>query len=88
MHVAYLQSDIFKQLVEGEVNRILRESRARARHLLLAHRKQLNNLVDALEEFESLDAEDLSLLMSGGVPRAAMMKEAELERKISGWSNF
>ena len=83
-----MQSEPLKRLAEGEVKRILRESRGRAYRCVLAHRKELGRLVDALEEFEVIDSEDLSLLMKGGSPKAAMIKEAEVERKISGWSNF
>ncbi len=52
--------------IDSEVRRIITESYARARGLLVDNRQVLDRISDALFEFETLDAEDVNLLIQGG----------------------
>ncbi|QYK54636.1 MAG: ATP-dependent zinc metalloprotease FtsH [Fimbriimonadaceae bacterium] len=56
--------EIAKQIDE-EVKRIVDESLARARALLEANRQKLDDVANALLEFETLDREEFLLVMSG-----------------------
>jgi cell division protease FtsH len=52
--------------IDAEVRRIITESYDRARGLLVQNRPVLDRISDALFEFETLDAEDVDLLIQGG----------------------
>jgi cell division protease FtsH len=53
------------ELVDNEVKRIIDEAYARARVILGAHRVMLDDLSAALLEHETLDREDLELVLAG-----------------------
>jgi ATP-dependent metalloprotease len=53
------------EAIDGEVNRILRESYARAMQILKDHRNELNLLADALLKYETLDVEDIKAIVEG-----------------------
>ncbi|HEX9164950.1 MAG TPA: ATP-dependent zinc metalloprotease FtsH [Gemmatimonadales bacterium] len=55
------------QLVDGEVKRLLDESYARAREIVLANRDLLERITAALLERETIDREDLAMLGRGEV---------------------
>ncbi|HET6437823.1 MAG TPA: ATP-dependent zinc metalloprotease FtsH [Anaeromyxobacter sp.] len=54
------------QDIDTEVHRIVTEQYQRARQVLIDHKDQLARIADALIEFETLDASDIDVLMSGG----------------------
>ncbi|HVO21554.1 MAG TPA: ATP-dependent zinc metalloprotease FtsH, partial [Anaeromyxobacter sp.] len=53
------------QDIDTEVHRIVTEQYQRARQVLIDHKEQLARIADALIEFETLDAADIDVLMSG-----------------------
>ncbi|WP_242393077.1 ATP-dependent zinc metalloprotease FtsH [Anaeromyxobacter oryzisoli] len=52
--------------IDAEVRRIVTEQYERARKVLLENRELLDRVADALIEYETLDAADIDVLMSGG----------------------
>jgi cell division protease FtsH len=58
-------SESTAEVVDREVRRILSEAFERARGILSAHRDDLDRLTAALLERETLDREDVDILMSG-----------------------
>jgi len=53
------------EVVDGEVKRILGEAFARAREILTTHRHELELLAAALLEHETLDGEEVNLVVAG-----------------------
>lgn len=53
------------ELLDAEVRRLLSEAEQRARALLEAHRGQLESMVEALLDHESLEAQEISRLLAG-----------------------
>jgi len=53
--------------IDAEVHRIVMEQYERARRVLVERRDVLNKIADALIEYETLDASDVDVLVSGGV---------------------
>jgi cell division protease FtsH len=52
--------------IDAEVSRIVKEQYARAKRVLLENQPTLNKIADALLEYETIDAADIDVLMSGG----------------------
>ena len=52
--------------IDAEVRRIVTEQYERAKAVLLEQREILNRIADSLIEYETLDAADIDVLMSGG----------------------
>jgi cell division protease FtsH len=79
-------SDSTAEVVDREVRRILSEAFERARAILTANREDLDRLTNALLERETLDREDVELLMAGKPlaplppPAAAPAEPAPRER--------
>jgi cell division protease FtsH len=59
-------SDETSRLIDSEIRRIVEEQHERARKVLTENRDILNRLADALVEFETLDGEDLEVIVRGG----------------------
>jgi cell division protease FtsH len=53
------------QEIDEEVSRLLRESYGEARSALVSHRDMLDRIADALLERETLEAQDLKLILAG-----------------------
>jgi len=53
--------------IDNEVRRLMNEAHERARHVLVEHTDQLHRVAKALLERESLDAEDIQILLSNGI---------------------
>eukprot|EP00510_Aplanochytrium_minuta_P009902 CAMPEP_0184075044 /NCGR_PEP_ID=MMETSP0957-20130417/70910_1 /TAXON_ID=627963 /ORGANISM="Aplanochytrium sp, Strain PBS07" /LENGTH=646 /DNA_ID=CAMNT_0026377439 /DNA_START=480 /DNA_END=2420 /DNA_ORIENTATION=- len=62
---AQLVSNETKQLVDGEVKKILKASYERAKKLLQSHRRELHRLASALLENETLTKEEMKLVIRG-----------------------
>ena len=58
-------SEQTQRLVDEEVKRLLDEAHAHARDLLNAHREMLDRIATALLERETLDSEDVLILLRG-----------------------
>ena len=54
-----------KQQIEGEVRRIIEESRQRATKLLMTRRKELEIIANALVEYEVLDLHEMQQILRG-----------------------
>ena len=52
-------------MVDGEIKRLLDEAYARAREIVVTNRDALERITAALLERETIDREDLALLMKG-----------------------
>ncbi|KNC48526.1 intermembrane space AAA protease IAP-1 [Thecamonas trahens ATCC 50062] len=63
MDTALGSSPRLRSLIEDEVARLLAESYARAKSLLLSHRHELDLLADALLEKETLDADEVRTII-------------------------
>jgi len=59
-------SEATAQEIDGEVRRLVMEQYNRAKSILRERREQLDRLADALVEYESLDGEEVSIVMAGG----------------------
>ncbi|XP_054260337.1 ATP-dependent zinc metalloprotease YME1L-like [Macrosteles quadrilineatus] len=60
-----LMSPQTANLIDAEVNKILKESYKRAKNILIAHKDKLRELSEALLKYETLDAEEISSIMEG-----------------------
>jgi cell division protease FtsH len=61
--------------IDAEVRRIITEQYDRAKRVLLENQPTLNKIADALIEYETLDAADIDVIMSGGsITRAPPVK--------------
>jgi cell division protease FtsH len=54
------------EAIDGEVKRILDEAYTNARELIEKHKKQLEGIAQALLKYETLDADDVQLILDGG----------------------
>jgi len=74
--------------IDAEVHRIVIEQYARAKDVLDANRPTLDRIADALIEYETLDAADVDVLVSGGTiarpPPAKPLQTAVVEKKKGG----
>ncbi|HWP44832.1 MAG TPA: cell division protein FtsH, partial [Blastocatellia bacterium] len=68
-------SEATAEAIDAEVQRIIEECHEEARRLLVAHRKQLDALVEALLERESLNEQEI-LEVTGLSPAPALETEA------------
>lgn len=66
--------------IDAEVQRIIQESHEQAKQLLRKHRKQLDALVAALLERETLDEQEI--LQVTGLPPAPSLKDIPVEAKL------
>ncbi|WP_159973486.1 ATP-dependent zinc metalloprotease FtsH [Pseudomonas sp. 8Z] len=57
------------KLIDEEVRRIIDESYATAKQLLVDNRDKLDAMADALMKYETIDADQIDDIMSGRVPR-------------------
>ncbi len=81
-------SEATAQEIDGEVRRIVMEQYAKAKQILTDRREQLDRLTDALIEYETLDAEEVAVVMAGGTlvkekpaPRPALQPRPEPKRR-------
>jgi hypothetical protein len=63
------------ELIDAEINRILRESYERAKAILKTHAKEHKALAEALIKYETLDADDVKAILSGKPPQIPHKKE-------------
>jgi cell division protease FtsH len=70
------------EIIDAEVRRITDESYAAARRLLESHRGELDALVGALLERETLDEDEI--LEVTRLPAAPALEEGRVERRASG----
>jgi len=54
-----------REVIDNEVNRLLNESYARAKKILLDHAKEHKALAEALLKYETLDADDIKAILDG-----------------------
>jgi cell division protease FtsH len=54
------------EAIDGEVKRILDEAYTNARELIEKHKKQMEGIAQALLKYETLDADDVQLILDGG----------------------
>jgi cell division protease FtsH len=70
------------QRIDAEIRRIVFEQYDRTHRILSEHREQLERIADALLEYETIDGDDITLVLSGGkIERplpAATKKKAEV----------
>merc|ERR1712150_283604 len=57
------QSSTSKEMIDGEINNLLDESYKRAMNILVAHKKELHLLAEALLKYETLDAVDVKTII-------------------------
>ena len=58
-------SDKTKDFIDAEINTILNESKVRVMNILKTHRKELNDLAEALITHETLDGEEVKSILKG-----------------------
>ena len=68
------------RLIDEEVQRLLRESDQRAFDLLVAHRAELEKLVDALVQDEEMDREEVEKLL--GITKPLATPKGKLEAEV------
>lgn len=81
-----------KQQIEGEVRRIIEESRQRATKLLMTRRKELEIIANALVEYEVLDLHEMQQILRGekldkmrsGVGIPIKLPEIKLSSHVAG----
>jgi len=54
------------QRIDAEIRRIVTEQYTRAKDILTQHRKELEQIAEALLEYETLDGDDIDTLLRGG----------------------
>lgn len=54
-----------RELIEKEVKRLIDEARGRATKLLLSKRKELDIIANALIEYETLNADEIQMVLRG-----------------------
>lgn len=62
-------SDATSELVEKEISRLLEESKQRVRKILSSHENELKLLAEALMKYETLDANEVKLVLEGKDPK-------------------
>ena len=60
-------SEDTSQRIDAEIRRIVTEQYSRAMDILTKHRKELEQIAEALLEYETLDGGDIDTLLRGGV---------------------
>lgn len=60
-----LLSSQTKQLIESEILNLIETSEQRARKILIEHRQELDNLAEALIEYETLDYQEIIDALAG-----------------------
>ncbi|MGE5181895.1 MAG: ATP-dependent metallopeptidase FtsH/Yme1/Tma family protein, partial [Acidobacteriota bacterium] len=73
-------SEATAQRIDGEIRRIVTEQYDRAKSILTEHRKELEQVGEALLEYETLDGDDIDTLLRGGKltrPVAAAARKAK-----------
>src|SRR5512133_2461939 len=74
--------------IDSEVRRIVTDQYERAKKVLIENQAVLNRLADALIEYETLDASDIDIIMSGGAlsrpPPPKPLAAAAAEKKKAG----
>lgn len=80
-------SEATAQMIDTEVRRLLTEAHERAREIILSHRTQVELMVQMLLEFETLNSDDVRLILSGHwdveEKRKRLKIEDELHKKPS-----
>jgi ATP-dependent metalloprotease len=56
----------FSSQVDSEIKRMLSDSYERAKNILKTHAKEHKALAEALLKYETLDADDIRAILSGG----------------------
>ncbi|XP_054276537.1 ATP-dependent zinc metalloprotease YME1L-like [Macrosteles quadrilineatus] len=69
-----LMSPQTANLIDAEVKKILKESYERAKNILIAHKDKHRELSEALLKYETLDADEISLIMEGKTIRKPQQK--------------
>ena len=59
-------SDKTAQAIDGEVRKLTDEAYSKAKDLITANKEKLQGIKDALLKYETLDAEDVKLILEGG----------------------
>ena len=80
-HVTY--SEETAAIIDEEVREIVEESLSKARELLKAHKKLLDNMARLLIERETIFSEEVDMLMEGKTPDEIMAFMDENEQKLS-----
>ena len=80
-HVTY--SEETAAIIDEEVREIVEESLSKARELLKAHKKLLDNMARLLIERETIFSEEVDMLMEGKTPDEIMVFMDENEQKLS-----
>lgn len=77
-------SDHTSQMIDDEVERILREQEARAIEVLTLHRRGLESLTRALLEHETIDGETAALLIEEAHGEAIHVRGTKTVSALSG----
>jgi cell division protease FtsH len=72
-------SDETARLIDEEVRRIVEEAEAKARRILTEHLDSLHTLARALLEYETLNGEEVRILLEGGTVSRGSPSEAEAD---------
>ncbi|HVI92671.1 MAG TPA: AAA family ATPase, partial [Anaeromyxobacter sp.] len=74
--------------IDAEVHRIVTDQYGKAKQILVDNQSVLNKIADALIEYETLDASDIEVIMSGGAlsrpPPPKPLAAAAAEKKKAG----
>lgn len=70
-----------QQLIDSEINRILHESYARATEILKSHHKEHKLLSEALMKYETLDKEEIKLVIEGHPLKRIIPEKTTPEKK-------
>ncbi|KAF2258168.1 cell division protease ftsH [Lojkania enalia] len=73
-----------KRLIDSEVRRLIDEARENAKQLLLAHRKELDLLAQALVQYETLDKEEILKIVNGEKLSDRLMTMPDTPIKLPG----
>ena len=68
-------------IIDAEVNQILKDSYERARTIIKEHEKEWRSLADGLLKYETLEGDDIELVMNGKKPKIATISEELTEEK-------
>lgn len=80
-------SDATSELVESEIRRLLEESKSRVRDLLTKHKNELKLLAEALLKYETLDANEVKLIIEGKDPKARQDRDRRSKLNINKVAN-
>jgi len=76
-------SESMKELVDKEIKKLLDESYARAKSILIERKVEHHRLTEALLKYETLDAEDVKAVIEGRDPPSAIKRYNEKNKGLN-----